>query len=319
MKCLILIIPLVLISPFTFANSDKCQPLDVQALNIKIFATRCFSTSFYSESLKKNVGYNVIVPPGYVHDGSMKYPYAIFLHGRGGDKDSLNYSGGIEAYDQVVRNGGRTFLIFSPSGQSHYWMNGAISKVMMADMVTKDLLKQIESQYPVIKDEPCDRALFGISMGGNGVVRLALSNPKLVCSVFAMSPVFRTPNEIWTPGSNSKEPKEDYYSYGVGKDFEERSARHICQKLKKPGSDKCLPVKNFELEIGSTDAFLKSTPDTKIFIEELAKAHPEFKIGIKDCDQKEVCEKHKDCNSHAGTYWNCRMPYVMKWLSEHFK
>ncbi|WP_413292236.1 alpha/beta hydrolase [Bdellovibrio sp. HCB185ZH] len=310
MKCLIVVTSIFLLSSFGFANSDKCQPFDQKILNQRIFITRCFSTSFYSESLKKKVDYNVIVPPGYTHDGGAPYPYAIFLHGRGGDRDSLVYTDGIESYDKVVREGARPFLIFAPNGQSHYWMNGAISKVKVADMVTKDLIRHIEEKYPVIKNEPCDRALFGISMGGNGALQLGLSNPNLVCTVYSMSPVFRTPAEIWTPNNNSTQPKEDYYSYGVGKDFEQRSARHICERLKKPGSDRCLPFKNFRLEIGSNDPFLKDTPDTKKFIEELKKAHPEFEIGIKDCGTD---------NSHATAYWSCRMPHVMKWLSEQFK
>ncbi|WP_413576272.1 alpha/beta hydrolase [Bdellovibrio sp. HCB290] len=269
--------------------------------------------------MNKNVEFNVIVPPGYMPDAATPYPYAIFLHGRGGDRDSLMSAGGLEAYDQTIRAGARPFLIFAPNGQSHYWMNGAKSKVMMADMVTKDLIEFIETNFRVFPNEPCDRALYGISMGGNGALQLGLSNPKLVCTVYSLSPVFRTPAEIWTPNSNSVQPQEDYYSYGVGKDFEARSARHICQKLKKPGSERCLPFKSFRLEIGSTDSFLKDTPDTKKFIEELKKNHPEFEIGIKDCDLKEVCDQKKDCNSHANTYWQCRMPHVMKWLSEQFK
>ncbi|WP_413585716.1 alpha/beta hydrolase [Bdellovibrio sp. HCB274] len=260
--------------------------------------------------MNKKVKFNVIVPPGYMPDGETLYPYAIFLHGRGGDRDSLVYADGLEAYERTIRSGSRPFLIFAPEGQSHYWMNGAISKVKMADMVTKDLISYVESTFKVIPNEPCDRALFGISMGGNGALQLGLSNPKLVCTVYSLSPVFRTPAEIWTPTSNSNQPKEDYYSYGVGKDFEARSARHICEKLKKPGSERCLPFKSFKLEIGSTDSFLKDTPDTKTFIEELKKNHPEFEIGIKDCGQD---------NSHATTYWKCRMPHVMKWLSEQFK
>lgn len=319
MKCLIAALLLALTPITTYANSHKCEPLSEKILNQRIFAARCLSTNFYSESLKQNVDLNILFPPGYSTEPSSPYPYAIFLHGRGGDRDSLLYAGGLEAFDQSIRGGGRPFLIFAPSGGDNYWMNGAISKVKTADMVTKDLVKYIEKTFPTSKDQPSDRALFGISMGGNGVLQLGLSNPNLACTVYPMSPVFRTPAEIWTPTSNSSQPKEDYYSYGVGKDFEARSARHLCQSLKKPGSERCLPFKNFRLEIGSTDSFLKDTPDTKKFIDELKKAHPEFEIGIKDCSERSVCEKHKDCNSHASTYWSCRMPHVMKWINEQFK
>jgi S-formylglutathione hydrolase FrmB len=300
------------------ANPEKCPPLDPKKLEAPVAKALCFSTTFHSQSLGKKVEFDVLVPPGYSNKKSTLYPYAIFLHGRGGDKDSLVYTDGVENLNDVVNKGAQPFLVFAPSGGNNYWMNGAISKVRTGDMVTKDFVAHIEKAWPVYKNNPNMRALFGISMGGNGALQLGLNNPKEFSTVFSYSPVFRTPKEIWTPENNNNEPKEDYYSYGVGKDYEARSPRHLCQKLKKPGSDRCLPFKNYRLEIGSNDPFLKSTPDTKLFIEELAKAHPEFEIGIRDCDQKAVCEAHKDCNSHAGSYWSCRMPYVMTWISEQF-
>lgn len=300
------------------AQGGACPPVSAASFKSPAKGAACYAVNFYSPSLGRNVDYNVIVPPGYSAQANESFPYAIFLHGRGGDRDQLPSFGTADALTARVKKGGQGFLMFAPSGGDNYWMNGAVSKLKYGDMVTKDLIAHIEKTYRVTKGDPCQRALFGISMGGNGAVQLGQNNPQLFCTVAARSPVFRRPQDIWHPGSDSPEPKEDYGSYGEGADYEARSPRHLCEKAKRKDGG-CLPFRNFSLEIGADDPLLDKYPDTRAFIGDLKKGHPQFDIGVKNCDDAAACAAHKDCNSHSGTYWSCRMPSTVDWLSRQFE
>lgn len=318
MKYILILFALIFASLKSFAGTE-CQPLTSASFDSSLKTTTCYQSSFHSKSVKRNVGFNIIIPRGYSSSND-PMPYAVFLHGRGGDRNHITSIDAVSILDQDIRDGGAPFLIFSPNGGNHYWMNAAISKEKWGDMITKDLIEYIEKNFNVVKNEPCKRALFGISMGGNGVLQLALNNPDLFCTGFALSPVFRTPKEIWTPSApaDSNLPKEDYDSYGTGKDYEARSARNLCEKRKKE-TGTCLPFKNFRLVIGNSDPMLGETPDTRTFIEDLAKMHSEFEIGIKNCTRAEICGAHKDCNAHSASYWKCQLPEVMTWLSAQLK
>lgn len=304
-------------SPLAALADGKCPPAPADAFRKPAKDAACYAVTFYSPSLGRNVDYNVVVPPGYSAAADEPLPYAIFLHGRGGNRDQLPDMNAVEALDANSKKGGKPFLMITPSGGDNYWMNGAVSKRKYGDMVTKDLVAHIEKTYRVSKGDPCRRALFGISMGGNGAVQLGLNNPDTFCTVASMSPVFRRQQDIWRPGTDSPEPKDDYGSYGTGKDFEARSARHLCEK-RKDTSGRCLPFKNYRLEIGADDPNLDRYPDTRAFIEDLKKGHPDFEIGVRNCDDKNLCAKSKDCNAHTAPYWRCRMPGTVDWIARQF-
>ena len=188
----------------TIAAPKSCPPLKSFSAREAV-STGCYAYSFRSPSLKRSVDVNVYVPRGYTPKGP-RLPYAIFLHGRGGDRNQSFEIGAVSALDQVVRGGGRGFLIFAPSGGDQYWMNGAITKHRWGDLVAKDLVADIESRFHVVRGKSDARALMGLSMGGAGTLQLGFAHPTLFATAVSMSPIFRRENEIWKPGTDRNVP-----------------------------------------------------------------------------------------------------------------
>ena len=301
---------LFLVSPTAIA---ECPPLDLAKLHSSpATETTCYSYEFDSPSLGRKVEANVFVPKGY-STKSPRLPFAIFLHGRGGGRAQSEDIGMRDALDRS-----RGFVIVAPSGGSKYWVNNARgAKEKWGDAVAKDLVADIERRFHVIQNDPSARALFGISMGGAGVVQLGFNHRGVFGTGLSMSPVFRREKDIWKPGSKSEEPREDYDSFGVGADYRARSPRHLCEKSRaKDGT--CLPFNQFRLDIGEGDELLNKYPDTRDFIRELKSSHPASHIQIGRCPQ-ENCEDLAECQGHTYTYWRCALPEELKWLSDQLK
>lgn len=277
----------------------------------------CFAVSILSKSLKREIELNVFLPAHYFPRG-LGWPYGIFLHGRGGDRNQFDDIGGLHALEALEREGFSGFLVFAPSGGDHYWMNAAISKEKWGDLVSKDLPEWIEANFHVDR-KPQAHAIFGLSMGAAGAVQLGFNNPGLFSIAALMSPVFRRESEIWKPNTQSREPKEDYDSFGTGSDYLARSPRHLCEKNRKADGT-CLPFSSFRLDAGEFDPFLTQYKDTPKLIEEWRTAHARFPIAIGRCDSPGIhaCTAPADCYGHTYAYWSCMTPIQMKWINQQF-
>lgn len=302
-----------------FVTAATCTDIKIDDLpKTPLQKSACYSLTFRANVLARDIAYNVVLPTGYPF--KTQKPYAIFLHGRNGTPHQIIDLGVVEEMDKLIAEGQPPFLVFSPAGGNHYWMNAAISKEHWGSMVTRDFVRHIETMYKVVPNEPSRRALFGISMGGNGTVQLGFTDEGRFETALALSPVFRRDQDIWHPRSNSQEPRGDHDAYGTGDDYRARSARHLCEaRSKKTGRPDCLPFKNFKLDIGPEDALLNNYPDTRKFIQELKLNHPKFDIGLKKCEIASYCTNGKGCQGHEYGYWKCRLPENLRWLSLKLK
>lgn len=271
---------------------------------------RCFATTFFSPSLQRKIEINLLLPRTY---GEKAIPYAIFLHGRGGDRKQIVDLGAIQQLEALEASGGEPFVIVAPSGGDHYWVNAAISKERWGDMVAKDLVAWIEETL-VVKSGA--RALFGISMGAAGALQLGLNHPSIFPIVMSDSPIFRREQDIWTPDSMREEPHEDYDSFGQGEAYRARSPRALCQSALKMSGGQCLPFRSFRLDIGERDALLDRYPDTRAFILELMTRYPRFHIAIERCQGADSAPNDPERDGHTYVYWRCQMPTYLRWLSE---
>lgn len=293
-------------------ETPKCAPLETLGER-PLSKTTCFSGTFKSESLGgREIPISLIAPEGYLR--SKPVPYAIFLHGRGGDQEQILEVGAVDALERARKATGRSFLIVAPAGGNHYWVNAAISGERWGDMVVRDLVSHIEKSFAVLKG-PANRALFGISMGGHGTLQLALNNPSVFRTGLAISPVFRSPQDIWTPTNPNGQPEEDYDSFGEGESYRARSARSLCERVS-PAPAPCLPFANFKLEIGDADPLLDQIPDTRAFIIELSRRH-RGNVSISACVDEKICSEDAECSGHTYAFWRCQMPSHLSWLAKN--
>jgi S-formylglutathione hydrolase FrmB len=137
--------------------------------------------TFRSEALGRDVSYVVDLPPSYEGSGSRKYPVVYALHGlfegaefwerRGLSQilAGLRESGAGPEFLVVAVNGGNSFFVNAPGGRYE-------------DMVTKDLVAHVESNYRVVPGRK-GRGLLGVSMGGYAALHIAFDQPALFAAV----------------------------------------------------------------------------------------------------------------------------------------
>jgi len=121
------------------------------------------------------------LPPGKT------FPVVYLLHGGGGGyKDWSNYS-------DVAGFAERGLILVMPEGNSSYYMNAAKRpQDRYEDYITKDLISDVESRFPVASGR-ANRAIVGVSMGGFGAVTLALKHPDLYAFAGGISSAIDVP------------------------------------------------------------------------------------------------------------------------------
>jgi S-formylglutathione hydrolase FrmB len=144
----------------------------------------------YSPTLDIHTSYRVMLPPGY-DASARRYPVLYMLHGVAGDSSEWQSIGLLEGADRMIQRGEiDPFLIVLPNGGANYWVNQATG-ARWADYVVRDVVGQIDRDYRTVAG-PRGRAIGGLSMGGEGAVRIALTNPTVFGTAAAHSPSLRT-------------------------------------------------------------------------------------------------------------------------------
>jgi len=116
-----------------------------------------------------------------------KLPAVYLLHGAGGDfHDWSNYS-------DVARFTQAGLVLVMPQGDYSYYVN-AVERPgdRYGDYIAQDLLSDVESRFPVATGRS-NRAIAGVSMGGFGAMKIALSHPDLFVFAAALSPAIDVP------------------------------------------------------------------------------------------------------------------------------
>lgn len=173
---------LFLVLTFSCAcNRNNVQPPDRPRLTPQVTMR---DVNFQSASLGRKMQYRVLLP---ANAGSAKLPVVYLLHGGGGGfRDWSNYS-------DVARFAERRLILVMPEGHSSYYTNSATRpKDRYEDYIVKDLISDVESRFPVARGR-ANRALVGVSMGGFGAVKIALTHPEVYAFAGGISSAIDVP------------------------------------------------------------------------------------------------------------------------------
>ena len=143
--------------------------------------------TFHSASMETDVGYSILLPPGYP-SSERRYPVVYWLHGLGGNESSsargiapliieAMEAGGVPPLIVVFVNGGAaTFYVDSPDG-----------RIRSATAFIDELIPHVDATYRTVADRS-GRAIEGMSMGGFGALAHGMKHPELFGSVVAYAP-----------------------------------------------------------------------------------------------------------------------------------
>lgn len=153
--------------------------------------------ALYARTLGVHTSCRVMLPPGY-DATARRYPTLYLLHGVAGDSSEWQSIGILEAADRMIQRGEvDPFIIVLPNGGANYWVNH-YSGARWADYVVNDVVAQVDRDYRTLAAAQ-GRAIGGLSMGGEGALRLALTNPHVFGIAAAHSPSLRTDFSQFAP------------------------------------------------------------------------------------------------------------------------
>ena len=136
-----------------------------------------------SKILRCDVRYCVLLPADYATAKTRRYPILYFLHGLGGNEQTL-INLGVWNLVGDLREQGRLgeFLIAAPAGGASFFINSQDGKQRYEDFFIREFMPQIERHYRVQANR-AHRGLSGMSMGGYGALHFAFRYPELFGSV----------------------------------------------------------------------------------------------------------------------------------------
>ena len=178
-----------------------------------------------SEILKMERKYALYLPPDY-ESSERSYPVLYLLHGGGGNQIVWVQNGNVRHIaDSVILRGIATPMIIvmpDASGENRGYANDPEGKWRYEDFFFQEFMPYIEKTYR-IRPGKRNRAIAGLSMGGNGTFIYALHHPELFAAACPLSagtfPLTldetkeRLPQRY--PKITDKQIEEYYYRYSI--------------------------------------------------------------------------------------------------------
>ncbi len=127
-----------------------------------------FSTiNYFSRSLQEASSFNIVFPD----DPAIPRPWSVFylLHGLSDDHTIWMRRTSIERYVN-----GLPLVVVMPDG-GRGWYTNAVEGQKFEDDLMQDVVGLVDRTFPV-KAEKAGRCIGGLSMGGNGAVKLGLKH-----------------------------------------------------------------------------------------------------------------------------------------------
>jgi enterochelin esterase family protein len=202
---------------------------------------------YYSNSLKRERRMHVYTPPGY-ETGKGTYPVFYLLHGAYDNDDAWSTVGCAgNIFDNLIAEGkAKPMVVVMPDGHTGPF-NPADPYVFprhlreFVDDFTSSIRPYVEKNYR-LKPGPANRAIAGLSMGGNQTLDVAFRS----LSDYGYIGVFSSGVlEMMPQRQPRSEPK-----------WEERNAKALGDKILRKN------LKLFWFGIGKTDFLLKVSNDT---------------------------------------------------------
>jgi putative tributyrin esterase len=244
--------------------------------------------TFNSRALGRPMLYRVALPTTVPPHQELSVVY--LLHGSAGDfRDWTNFSD-VTQYIKTA------MILAMPQGDESYYVNAAGRPGdRYEDYIVQDLISDLESKFPAARDRT-NRAIVGISMGGFGAIKIALSHPELFVFAGGLSSAIDVPRRQF-----SFKRIQQYQAHSIifgpwGSDSRRRNDPFVIAKSVNPAA-----VPYLYLSCGGQDAFLPANRD---FVALLTAQHIEHEFRI-------------DPGGHDWAYWNTQLPGIFERLLVH--
>ncbi len=230
---------------------------------------------FTSKSMGKDAGFNIYLPPDYEGSGSRRYPVIYWLHGAGGHESQGLAQAAL--LDKAIASGAMppTIMVIPNGGKRSEYRDWPDQNVLAETMIVKELIPLVDARYRT-QAAPFGRAIEGMSMGGNGSLKLALKYPEMFGSVLAIA------------GTYGRIRLDGYYYSGVAPE-QQKWVANLAQWYSAGDDVFELAVKNYarlghlrvRLLIGTMDVSFPDSEKLHAHLRDLGVAHEyEILLGV---------------------------------------
>jgi len=146
---------------------------------------------YRSVVLNRDVHATIVLPEVTKAEEALKagtVPVLYLLHGLSGDHKSWMYKTSIERYATA-----RRMAVVMPNADRSWYTDGAHG-LKYFTMIAKELPEFMHLYFRVLSKRPEDTFIGGLSMGGYGAMKIALTYPENFAGCFALSGAF----DIWS-------------------------------------------------------------------------------------------------------------------------
>ena len=165
--------------------TTAAAPKPLPAVITSTAGSKVLSRTMHSEALDRDWPYILYLPPGYAPRED-RYPVLYLLHGSGGDASDWITQGHLQRIVDglIARHEIAPLLIVMPQGGTDWYVD---RKEPIETAFFEELLPEIETHYAVQTGRD-GRAIGGVSMGGFGALRYAMTRPQHFCGAMLLGP-----------------------------------------------------------------------------------------------------------------------------------
>lgn len=150
--------------------------------------------AFRSEAMRRDIGYNIYLPPQYAAQPERRFPVVHHLHGRTDSESTHLYN--LRLLVEAVRSGQMppAICVYAYAGRLSFFMDWKDGSVKSESAVL-ELVRHVDATFRTQADR-AHRGLIGWSMGGWGALKLAFRRPELFSAAVSLSGGFLTIEEM---------------------------------------------------------------------------------------------------------------------------
>ena len=249
---------------------------------------------FYSKALKKVTTVNVILPEVHktadgIGNPGGTYKTLYLLHGLSGDHTNWMRKTSIERYANeygiavVMPNAGRSWYTDTVCGENYF------------TFVAEELPAVCRSYFKGMSDKREDNYVAGLSMGGYGAMKIALTYPDRYCGCVSLSGALDITRKNRNRDLNEWRALFDYNL----QDFDQLlNTEHDVYGLVRKNHAEGLPFPKLFIWCGTEDGLIYNNRDMRDLLTELGIAH---------------CYKESEGN-HSWQWWDLHIQAGLKFL-----
>ncbi len=150
--------------------------------------------TFHSNSMNEEVGYNLLLPPGY-SSGERRYPVVYWLHGGGGtESQTARILGPLIVEAMSAGAVPPMIVVFANGGFWSWFADSPDGSIRAETAFISELIPHIDATHRTVA-ERSGRAIEGMSMGGFAALVHAMKHVELFGSVVAYAPALHEVQE----------------------------------------------------------------------------------------------------------------------------